>query len=113
MPALKNWHTAIRLSLIAWTVLTGTQLWGDGVRRGDADRLPQPRETREEAGDYLYGRTVIYRSGEMPKIRPTGDDAQRPAAERVRRTHYLQTPLPVMIQGAPNRWAMRRYTATG
>ncbi len=112
MPTSQSLFRAIWLSLITFAVLIVAQAQAAEGRRG-ADRLPPPRETKEEAGDYLHGRTVIYRSGEMPRMQPADEVAKRTAAERVRRPHNLTTPLPVIIQGAPNRLAMRRYGATG
>jgi hypothetical protein len=70
-------------------------------------------EAREEARDTNSGRSVIFRAGELPRFLPKATVPAGGAEKSILPTHYLDTSLPVLIQGAPNGLVLRRYMTTG
>lgn len=85
-----------------------------GRHPGPGDLPPQHNEVRNGARELSYGRAVILRTGEMPRLSPTeGADNPTRRVVRTRRAHNLETTLPVIIQGAPQHWVLRRFASTG
>ncbi|HET6879470.1 MAG TPA: hypothetical protein VFI31_04925 [Pirellulales bacterium] len=84
---------------------------GRSAKTRDARPPTDDISTRRAAA---YGRAVIYRAGEMPRPQPLEQATEKPPARKSSRpTHYLNTTLPVIIQGAPQRMALERHFATG
>lgn len=69
-------------------------------------------ETRAEAPVVKRGRSVIFRAGELPRALTEAPEPANVAPKPALPTHYLETTLPVLIQGAPHELALRRYIAT-
>jgi hypothetical protein len=86
----------------------------EAIAKGEKPAERQGRDEKRADSQVTYGRAVIFRAGHLPQLAPgkLPSDKTRPA-QRVRPTHFLNTTLPVIIQGAPNELALRRHINTG
>lgn len=73
----------------------------------DAQALRE--KDRLEAQDAKRGRSVVFRAGELPRVPRRAAPPTRKAALP---THFLDTTLPILLQGAPHELVLRRYVST-
>ncbi|MGH7138883.1 MAG: hypothetical protein ACREHD_24315, partial [Pirellulales bacterium] len=103
-----TWAAAV---LAAVFTLVSAEAIAKGGRPAEQGEAAQNRaRNRAESRDVTYGRAIIFRAGHLPRLEPPAD--KKHPAELAHPTHYLDTTLPILIQGAPNELALRRYSST-
>lgn len=101
-------------ALWATLALLSAEAIAKGGRPADRSDAAQGRaQDAADSRDVTYGRAVIFRAGHLPRHEPDESPAgKKHPAQPAHPTHYLDTTLPVIIQGAPNELALRRYCST-
>lgn len=69
-------------------------------------------ETTRDGQRVKRGRSVIFRAGELTRVLRKAEQTARRKTKPPLRTHFLDTTLPILIQGAPHELAQRRYVST-
>jgi hypothetical protein len=105
------WAAGVLLSALS---LVPAEAAAKGGRPADpADAVRSRERDRAESRDVTHGRAIIFRAGHLPPLAPEEPSADKKhPAEPAHPTHYLDTTLPILIQGAPNELALRRYAGT-
>lgn len=100
--------------LAATLVVSTTQALAKGGQPAEPRQSAQARDEKRADAQVTYGRAVVFRAGHLPQraSNEVSPDKTRPA-QPIRPTHYLDTILPVIIQGAPSELALRRHRNTG
>jgi hypothetical protein len=114
----KTFSTGGWLSLAILTIAFGAARAqgqvGGGRHVGPDDSPPPRQQAQVPSQDSAYGRAVIYRAGEMPRKPPPEEAAKaKKPSTPVRTLHFLDTTLPVLIQGMPQHWWIRRIGNMG
>lgn len=103
----KTWNT----KRWAWLV-AGVWFWAAGTLALAAGGTKSQQGEAGAARTVKHGRSVIFRAGELPRESPKSTEHEGGTTKPALPTHHLDTTLPVLIQGAPHEWALRRYLAT-